>query len=91
MQKTIASFECGDKIPNGFIGVFNRGVDLIAKEFDTEIQYQLTHHPGIKIELHLVNLHQQTWFSDVSTREIITYKLSTHLQICLTHFMPGAS
>ncbi|MCD6013694.1 MAG: hypothetical protein K0Q79_3556 [Flavipsychrobacter sp.] len=87
MQNIIATFDYGHNIPDECKNVFHLGVRLIEKEFDTSIIYELTHVPADKkVNLMLHHTSTQEWFSDISARDIIIYKLSTHLKICLEQF-----
>lgn len=89
MQKIIASFDCAHDILGECKKVFNLGVNLIEKEFDTKIECELRYSQIDKIiELRLIDATLQEWFRDIPTREIIIYKLSTHLKICVEQFLP---
>lgn len=89
MQKIIASFDCAHDILEECKNVFSLGVSLIEKEFDTRIDCELKYsHLDKIIELRLTDATLQEWFRDIATREIIIYKLSTHLKICVEQFLP---
>ncbi len=91
MQKIIASFDCAQDILGECNNVFNLGVALIEKEFDTKIECELKYSQIDRIiELRLTDATLQEWFRDVPTREIIMFKLSTHLKICVEQFLPKA-
>lgn len=88
MHKIIASFDCcNGEIPPACEHVFYRGVRVIEKEYGTNIRCNVNMNKADnKAELHLLDVPMQQWFVDLSTREIIVYKLSTHLKICLDQF-----
>lgn len=89
MQKIIASYNCAHDILGEFKSVYNLGVALIEKEFDTRIDCELKYsHLDKIVELRLTDATLQEWFRDIATREIIIYKLSTHLKICVEQFLP---
>lgn len=91
MHKTIASFD-GHHIPDECKNVFHLGVKLIEKEFDTTIGYELKLIPtDKKIELRLNDATLQQWFVEVAVREIVIYKLTTHLKICLEQFLSNVA
>ncbi len=88
MQKIIATYNYpGSVIPPDCIRVFSQGVDLLEKEFDAKIECEIKFVPQEKkAELRLTNSAAQDWFLNLSTKDIITYKLNTHFRICLEQF-----
>ena len=88
MQKIIASYNYpGNVIPPDCIRVFSQGVNLLEKEFGAKIECEIKFVPQEKkAELRLNNSLDQPWFKNLSTKDIITYKLNTHFRICLEQF-----
>ncbi len=88
MHKTIATFDCKNTvIPSECHTVFNLGVKVIEKEFDTSILCEIKiNATDSNAELRLTDATLQEWFLDTKAREIIVYKLSTHFKICLEQF-----
>jgi hypothetical protein len=88
MQNIIASYNYpGSIIPPDCIRVFSQGVNLLEKEFDAKIECEIKFVPQEnKSELRLNNSVEQDWYRNITTKDIITYKLNTHFRICLEQF-----
>ncbi len=93
MHKIIASFKYSEnEISPECYNVFVLGVNVIEKEFHTIIHCDIRINKQENIvELRLLDATLQDWFKDMSCRETIIYKLSTHFKICLEHFAGSSS